>query len=146
MTEPFPILGAIMPFAGDYAPHGWAFCRGQVLRAAEYPELFLMLRDIYGGDGDTTFALPDLVGRSPIGAGVGADGFEMPLGRVSEPAPPTGASATRGPAPRGALAVNYVICVEGYFPPPPCALEAEDDAEEEPDRQPSIEEDMPEAL
>ena len=106
-----------------------------------------MLRDIYGGDGDTTFALPDLVGRSPIGAGVGADGFEMPLGRVSEPAPPTGASATRGPAPRGALAVNYVHLRRGVLPPRrPARSRRMDDAEEEPDRQPSIEEDMPEAL
>lgn len=143
MTDPVPMLGAIMPFAGDYAPDGWAFCRGQILQAAEYPELFLMLRDTYGGDGDTTFALPDLVGRSPIGAGVGADGFEMPLGRVSEPAPPTGASATRGPAPRGALAVTYIICVEGYFPPPSRHADAGEPADD--DGQPPIAGDLPDS-
>lgn len=131
----FPMLGMILPFAGDYPPEGWAFCRGQVLAAEDYPALFYLLRDTYGGDGETTFALPDLVGRAPVGAGVGADGFVMPLGRVTDPAPVSGSSATRGPSPRGALAVNWIVCVEGYFPPPSedgsdTELEADADATE----------------
>jgi microcystin-dependent protein len=64
MSEPY--LGEIRMFAGNYAPEGWAFCNGQVLSIAENDALFTLLGTTYGGDGQTTFALPDLQGRIPI--------------------------------------------------------------------------------
>lgn len=111
-----PIVGLILPFAGDYAPAGWAFCRGQLLDPRAYPELFLLIRETYGGDGETTFALPDLVGRTLYGAGTGADAYEVPLGHVSAAPPRSG--APDGDAPRGAVAINWIICVQGEMPAP----------------------------
>lgn len=61
-----------MLFGGNFAPRGWAFCNGQLLPIAQYSALFSLLGTTYGGDGRTTFGLPDLRGRSPIGMGTGA--------------------------------------------------------------------------
>ena len=61
------ICGEIRLFAGDYAPAGWEFCRGQVLIIETYPELFSLLLTKFGGDGRTTFGLPDLGLRMPQG-------------------------------------------------------------------------------
>lgn len=69
MTDPF--IGEITLFAGNYAPRGWAFCQGQLLSIAQNTALFSILGTTYGGDGQTTFALPDLRGRAPIGPGQG---------------------------------------------------------------------------
>lgn len=66
-----PYIGQIMMFGGNFAPQGWAFCNGQLLPIAEHDALFSILGTIYGGDGRTTFALPDLRGRAPIGIGHG---------------------------------------------------------------------------
>jgi microcystin-dependent protein len=59
-------IGEIRMFAGNFAPAGWAFCDGQMLSIAEYETLFFLIGTTYGGDGQTTFALPDLRGRIPI--------------------------------------------------------------------------------
>lgn len=67
-----PILGEIRLFAGNFAPKGWALCNGQLLPLRQYTALFSLLGTYYGGDGKTTFALPDLQGRVPIGQGSGA--------------------------------------------------------------------------
>jgi microcystin-dependent protein len=67
MSDPF--LGEIRMFAGTYAPDMWAFCEGQFLLIAQYGELFSVIGTMYGGDGMTTFALPDLRGRVPIHQG-----------------------------------------------------------------------------
>ena len=64
-------IGEIRLFAGNFAPRGWAFCEGQLLSIAQNTALFSLLGTIYGGDGVTTFSLPDLRGRTPIGAGSG---------------------------------------------------------------------------
>ncbi len=64
-------LGEIRMFAGNFAPRSWAFCEGQLLPIAQNTALFSILGTIYGGDGRTTFALPDLRGRSPISSGNG---------------------------------------------------------------------------
>jgi microcystin-dependent protein len=66
-----PLIGQIILFAGNFAPRGWAFCDGQLLPIAQNQALFSILGTMYGGDGRTTFALPDLRGRSPIGVGLG---------------------------------------------------------------------------
>ena len=64
-------LGEIRMFAGNFAPTGWAFCQGQLLPIAQNQALFSLLGTTYGGDGRTTFALPDLRGRVPVGFGQG---------------------------------------------------------------------------
>lgn len=62
-----PMIGEIRLFAGNFAPRGWAFCDGQVLSIAQNTALFSILGTTYGGNGQTTFALPDLRGRASIG-------------------------------------------------------------------------------
>lgn len=69
MSEPF--VGEIRMFAGNFAPRGWAFCDGQLLAVSQNDALFSLLGTIYGGDGRTTFGLPDLRGRIPLHAGQG---------------------------------------------------------------------------
>ena len=69
MSEPY--IGQIMMFAGNFAPKGWALCEGQVLSIAQNTALFSILGTTYGGNGQTTFALPDLRGRVPIQPGQG---------------------------------------------------------------------------
>ncbi len=69
MSEPF--LGQIMPVGFNFAPRSWAFCNGQLLPIAQNTALFSLLGTIYGGDGRTTFALPDLRGRAAIHHGRG---------------------------------------------------------------------------
>lgn len=69
MSEPF--VGEIRMFAGNFAPRSWAFCDGQLLAVSQNDALFSLLGTIYGGDGRTTFGLPDLRGRIPIHAGSG---------------------------------------------------------------------------
>ena len=69
MSEPF--IGEIRMFAGNFAPRGWALCDGQLLAVSQNDALFSLLGTIYGGDGRTTFGLPDLRGRLPMHAGTG---------------------------------------------------------------------------
>ncbi len=67
-----PFIGEIRLFAGNFAPRGWAFCDGQLLAISSNTALFSILGTTYGGDGRTTFALPDLRGRVPLHPGTGA--------------------------------------------------------------------------
>lgn len=78
MAEPF--LAEVSIFAGNFAPRGWAFCEGQLLPIAQNTALFSLLGTIYGGDGEVSFALPDLRGRTPIGEGTGAGLDTISLG------------------------------------------------------------------
>ena len=64
-------LAEIRMFAGNFAPRGWALCKGQLLAITSNQALFSLLGTIYGGDGRTSFALPDLQGRMPIAEGQG---------------------------------------------------------------------------
>jgi len=61
-----PFIGQIMLFAGNFAPRGWALCQGQLLSIASNTALFSIFGTTYGGDGRTTFALPDLRGRAVL--------------------------------------------------------------------------------
>ena len=81
MSEPF--IAEIVMFAGNFAPRGWAFCQGQILSIAQNTALFSLLGTTYGGNGQTTFALPDLRGRTPIGVGQGPGLPNVSLGEVS---------------------------------------------------------------
>jgi microcystin-dependent protein len=67
-----PYVGEIRMFAGNFAPAGWMFCQGQVLPISENETLFNLIGTTYGGDGQSTFALPDLQGRVPVHMGTGA--------------------------------------------------------------------------
>jgi microcystin-dependent protein len=66
-----PYVGEIRMFAGNFAPAGWMFCEGQLLPISEYETLFQLIGTTYGGDGQSTFALPDLRGRLPVHQGNG---------------------------------------------------------------------------
>lgn len=76
-----PMLGGMCVFAGNFAPRGWALANGQLMPISENQALFSILGTTYGGDGRTTFALPDTRGRSVIGAGHGPGLTNYPLGQ-----------------------------------------------------------------
>ncbi|WP_340540926.1 phage tail protein [Nocardioides sp. GXZ039] len=66
-----PYIGEIGVFGGGFAPYGWALCEGQVMPIQQNTALFALLGTAYGGNGTTTFGLPDLRGREPVSAGTG---------------------------------------------------------------------------
>lgn len=100
-----PYLAEIRLFAGNFAPEGWAFCNGQLFSIAQNTALFSLLGVTYGGNGYTTFALPDLQGRAPVApASAGPDlGETGTLGADAEPT-------------RRFVGLNYIICIEGCYP------------------------------
>lgn len=75
-----PFIGTVMLFAGNFPPRGWAFCNGQLLAISQNQALFSIIGTFYGGDGSTTFGLPDLRGRAPVGAGQGPGLSNYPIG------------------------------------------------------------------
>jgi len=77
-------MGEIAIFAGTYAPKGWAFCNGQKLAINQHQALFSLLGTSYGGDGQKTFALPDLRSRVPVHAGTGEGLPEVTLGEKGD--------------------------------------------------------------
>lgn len=81
-------IGGLMPFAGSSAPSGWLFCDGSAVSRTTYSDLFTVIGTTYGsGDGSTTFNVPDLRGRIPMGAGTGTGGGDSGTGK------PTGGDA-----------------------------------------------------
>ena len=128
-------LGEIRMFAGNFAPRGWAFCDGQLLSIARNSALFSILGTTYGGDGRTTFALPDLRGRSPIHAGAGSGLSRYNLGQkggsesIQTRTINVPSSASRGTMEIKVpvedifinnqppyLTVHYIIAIQGIFP------------------------------
>ena len=127
-------IGEIRLFGGNFAPRNWALCEGQLLAISQHSALFSILGTIYGGDGRTTFALPDLRGRTAIGPGSGPGLSNIRLGSrygTETNTPLTGTAA--GPGRSGnvsvdrsngqsvnnmqpSLGINYVICLNGIFP------------------------------
>lgn len=79
MSEPF--LGEIRMFGGNFAPTGWAMCNGQLMSISQNTALFALLGTTYGGDGVTTFELPDLQGRLPIHQGTDPSGNSYVIGQ-----------------------------------------------------------------
>jgi microcystin-dependent protein len=99
MSDPF--LGEIRIFGFNFPPRGWATCSGQLLPIAQNTALFSLLGTTYGGNGQTTFALPDLRGRVPLSFGQGPGLSNYSLGEVAgaenaAPEPDTRAHAQRG--------------------------------------------------
>ncbi len=76
-----PFLGTIIIWPINFAPRGWAYCQGQLLSISQNTALFSLLGTTYGGDGRTTFGLPDMQGRVPVGAGHGAGLTARTLGQ-----------------------------------------------------------------
>ena len=76
-------IGIIKMFAGNFAPRGWALCQGQILSIAQNTALFSILGTTYGGNGQTTFALPDFRGRGPVGQGQGPGLSPYSLGQLA---------------------------------------------------------------
>jgi len=76
-----PYLGEIAYFAGNFAPRGWALCDGQILPINQFQSLYSLLGTTYGGDGRTTFALPDMRGRTLVHAGTGPGLTPRPQGQ-----------------------------------------------------------------
>jgi len=99
-----PYVGEIRIFAGNFAPAGWMFCEGQLLPISENETLFQLIGTTYGGDGESTFALPDLRGRIPIHQGNGfilaetggAEEITLTVNQISAHAHPLLASASAG--------------------------------------------------
>lgn len=123
MSEGF--LGEVRIFAGNFAPRGWADCNGQVLAISQNSALFSILGTTYGGDGRTTFALPDLRGRMPIGSGQGPGLPNYRLGDRGGVADFTTQAVSSGSGVNAVnnssamppyLAVRYIICMQGIFP------------------------------
>lgn len=81
MSDPF--VAEIRMFAGNFAPKGWATCDGQLLPLSQNTALFSLLGTFYGGDGKSTFALPNLAGSTPLGQGQSNTGTEYFLGQQS---------------------------------------------------------------
>ncbi|QHI35502.1 hypothetical protein IMCC3317_08480 [Kordia antarctica] len=76
-----PFIGEIVMFGGNFAPRSWSFCNGQLLAISQNTALFSILGTTYGGDGRTTFALPDLRGRAAIHPGTGPGLSTIKLGQ-----------------------------------------------------------------
>lgn len=114
-----PLLGEVKMFAGNFAPRGYAFCDGQLLPIASNTALFSILGTTYGGDGRTTFALPDLRGRAPIHAGnsTGPGLTPIKLGQkggsygVKKANPDEQGVGTMTPT----LGINYIIALQGIY-------------------------------
>ena len=79
MSDPF--VAEIRMFAGNFAPKGWATCDGQLLPISQNTALFSLLGTFYGGDGKSTFGLPDLQGAAPLGQGQGSGLSEYDIGQ-----------------------------------------------------------------
>jgi microcystin-dependent protein len=111
-------IGTITPVAFNFAPVGWALCDGQLLSINQNTALFSLLGTNYGGNGTTTFGLPDLRGRVAVGQGQGPGLAPVQLGETGGGALVAGASDEPGkssPSP-AYTGVNYIICLQGIYP------------------------------
>lgn len=107
-----PYIGEIRWVGFNFAPSGWAFCTGSLMSIAQNQALFSLLGTTYGGDGQVTFALPDLRGTAALGMGTLPGLPVVELGQRGQlMQPPSGAAATAG-----TLGLNAIIALEGIFP------------------------------
>jgi microcystin-dependent protein len=78
-----PYIGEIRMFAGNFPPVGWSFCDGQSIPISQNDALFILIGTTYGGDGESTFNLPNLQSRVPLHMGTGKDGVTYQLGEMA---------------------------------------------------------------
>jgi microcystin-dependent protein len=78
-----PYVGEIRAIGFDYAPEGWALCKGQIISIAQYETLYTLIGTTYGGDGNSTFGLPNLQGRTPIHQGTLIGGSNYGIGQMA---------------------------------------------------------------
>jgi len=135
-------IGTVKLFAGNYAPQGWFLCDGRLLQISQYSALFSVIGTTYGGDGRTTFALPDMRGRVAVGSGRGSGlsnrqvgeifGSEkyvlkkenLPIHASDSVLPATGVAnhsvtdmeAVPFEISPPSLGMNYIICWRGEYP------------------------------
>jgi VCBS repeat-containing protein len=114
------MLGVVMPFAGTFDPGGFMACDGQVLPISQYTALFSILGTTYGGNGTTTFALPDLRGRDIVGASstdpLGEQLGQSTVSLADTQVPTFGNTAQPFDNQQPSLALNYIIALDGIFP------------------------------
>src|SRR5690349_11484043 len=120
-----PYVGEIRIFAGNFAPAGWMFCEGQLLPISENETLFNLIGTTYGGDGQSTFALPDLRGRIPLhfGSGFtlaetgGVEQVTLTVNQIPGHTHPFTASTSNGTQvnPGGAVIAASVSSVQPYL-------------------------------
>jgi microcystin-dependent protein len=123
-----PYVGEIRMFAGNFAPAGWMFCEGQLLPISENETLFQLIGTTYGGDGESTFALPDLRGRIPIHQGNGfilaetggAEEITLTVNQIpAHSHPMLASSALASELAPGGHVFAQVQAVDAYVTPPP---------------------------
>ena len=125
-------IGEIRMFAGTFAPQDWMLCAGQLLSIAQFTALYSVIGTNYGGNGSTNFALPDLRGRVPVGAGQGIGLTPINVGQFfgtekDNSIPFQAASGTEVNVElpqvkdnhQPSLGINYVICINGNYPTRP---------------------------
>ena len=127
-----PYVGEIRMFAGNFQPAGWMFCEGQLLPISENETLFQLIGTTYGGDGQSTFALPDLRGRLPLHQGNGfilaetggAEEITLTVNQIPAHSHPVLATSGAGGAssPQNNLLATTVGNI--YFPGPPLGNQA----------------------
>jgi len=105
-----PHVGQMMLFAGKYAPSDWALCHGQLLQIDQFQDLFTVIGTAYGGDGTSTFALPDLRGCTAVGVGLN----NVVLGRRDGSPSVSAGTGTFGTL---GLGLNWCISLAGPLPP-----------------------------
>jgi microcystin-dependent protein len=99
-----PVPGTIAMFGANYAPDGWAICDGSTLPIERWVPLFQAIGTAFGGNGEDIFLLPNLNGAAPVGVGQGLGRAPVALGQQVAGTPP-------------GLGINYLISVEGPYPP-----------------------------
>lgn len=123
-----PYVGEIRLFAGNFAPAGWMLCNGQLLPISENETLFQLIGTNYGGDGQSTFALPDLRGRVPIHQGTGfvlaqsggVENVTLTIQQIPVHSHPLLASADPANSPNpGGNVLGETISTTPYFAGPP---------------------------
>jgi microcystin-dependent protein len=127
-----PYVGEIRMFAGNFAPAGWMFCEGQLLPISENETLFQLIGTTYGGDGESTFALPDLRGRLPLHQGngfilsekAGTESVTLTVSQIPAHTHPLLGSGANGSqaTPQGALLASSTILTPYGIDPPASAM------------------------
>lgn len=110
------MLGEVKMFAGNFAPRGWALCDGQLLTISQNQALFSLLGTMYGGDGRTTFALPDLRGRAPIHAGNGPGLTTKRIGEKGGKEKIEYKEGSNISETQPYAVINYIIALQGFYP------------------------------